>query len=1472
MRIVRKHKYFIHAFVFLLFPAFLLAQQSAAKSKAPELLLALGTGQSSGHIATLYIKNEAPESVRLQPATYYIPALRGFQSYVGSLDDVTTIGPDTVQSIPLYGYCTDVHRAPAPGGMAMSIADWILVSAASDSALTTLQPGPRVKPFSGVDREALSFSGTPKTNTEAPAICWPDNHQQIGVMINPDADAKSSAALIVMMVQQIEAQVPIMQSNSSLVTPYHGMPEAERLGVTQHAIWLSIGALTGKAYTLEDFTKSMNKLWREQAGDLPADEKMAGDQALEKTLPVIWQQFVTVAQAAGVIMPDPAAVNPSLDVKTTVVSPWNHLDLTSSSMKPHKLEPWIIWGPAGAAVLGGATAAILLSRDSSTTPKPTPKLVVRNDAVTMACDGEANVSPLVNDEGEGLFIKSVTPVNFATIQLDATGSSLQISNLGQAADFTISILIEDKYGQQATGTIAVTVQKPDIQAVNDTYSTPFGTPVNGQVLDNDQGENLSVLSYEQPAGGVLTIQPNGSMNFVPSPGFSGTTSANYTILGACGIQDEGKVSFEVDEPTCDTKAEFELSGASCGGFDGSAKVDITPEGDYTYQWSNGSTGSSVDEVKAGSYTVTVTDDNGCAQAFSVSIPENEAAYIREYDVNPANCLGSGGDIFLYIDGPDSSPLAIVATGPDGEHGIVRQPGPIHLGDQINILPGNWHIRVNGLEQAAHCVVELELEVEDTSSPIATVRDVITVFTGSTYQGNVLRNDQGLALKVVDFSQPEAGVLLLQTDGSFSYSAPADRTGEFLFTYQVIDACGQASQQESVIQVISDPCDFEVEFDVQATICGMALGAIQTSVYPEGDYSFYWSNGSTATALSELPRGKYELVVNPLGKDCPRSFMVVVPDSSFTFITDTITFPGTCQDGGNIRFTLESPSDAPVLLQISGPMGASLISLNPGTYNLDAIFPVPSGIYTFTAYQSASPTDCAQTLEIRVPDATPVMQLTPDTLATPFRTPVSGNVLDNDTGSGLKVISAFNIEGGTLRIEMSGGFTYNPHGNFSGQGQFMYIVQDACGRKDTGLVTIQVYSGTCSLTPEFEILPATCGSANGSIHIVIANEGSYTFAWSNGDTSNTASNLTAGNYQVAITSNVLGCMQSFERSVPSAPAHFIDDMDVVQPDCPETGDILLALTSTDTQLLRLDVKLGNTINSFLVPVDTVRLSDYMTVLPGKYTLRVRYAEGDSSCVDTTTAELIPSVGLAIATTAIIPASGPMSSDGSMTIAVTSKGVLPYQIFINDSYYGSIPFEMFSIFNLGAGKYRVRIRDATGCISNLLEVEIPVAPFALEGTFGLSVSEVSAAGKEQNNVPLPVFTAISGIWNQNFAGTSAQLIAQIQPFASHRANFWTSVGGVLSLSQSLRLAHSHWGPVSSQLSIGAGSSMVLDNETNPWASIQPYLHLQAQSQYQLKGRLIFRLQAQVLAWPGYWHPVIQGGVVIPIRLKSIYNRFK
>ena len=56
---------------------------------------------------------------------------------------------------------------------------------------------------------------------------------------------------------------------------------------------------------------------------------------------------------------------------------------------------------------------------------------------------------------------------------------------------------------------------------------------------------------------------------------------------------------------------------------------------------------------------------------------------------------------------------------------------------------------------------------------------------------------------------------------FSYSAPADHCGEFLFTYQVIDACGRSVSTGKCDQVISDPVILKLVL-MSTTICGMAL--------------------------------------------------------------------------------------------------------------------------------------------------------------------------------------------------------------------------------------------------------------------------------------------------------------------------------------------------------------------------------------------------------------------------------------------------------------------------------------------------------------------------------------------------------------------------------------------------------------------------------------------------------------------------
>lgn len=84
----------------------------------------------------------------------------------------------------------------------------------------------------------------------------------------------------------------------------------------------------------------------------------------------------------------------------------------------------------------------------------------------------------------------------------------------------------------------------------DAISTLTGVPVTIPVLANDtdpNGDALTLLGVPVSADGTVTVNPDGTIEFTPTPGFTGTTTITYTITDGNGGTDSGEVTVTVND-------------------------------------------------------------------------------------------------------------------------------------------------------------------------------------------------------------------------------------------------------------------------------------------------------------------------------------------------------------------------------------------------------------------------------------------------------------------------------------------------------------------------------------------------------------------------------------------------------------------------------------------------------------------------------------------------------------------------------------------------------------------------------------------------------------------------------------------------------------------------------------------------------------------------------------------------------------
>jgi VCBS repeat-containing protein len=193
-------------------------------------------------------------------------------------------------------------------------------------------------------------------------------------------------------------------------------------------------------------------------------------------------------------------------------------------------------------------------------------LSARNDSYTVTESTDRDLSTLdisapgvlgndVDPDGDSLSARVVEAPTNGTLQLAANGSLSYTPEPGFTGPDTFRYEASDgSLSDTATVTIAVTRETDALVAVNDTYTTTEGQPLQitaPGVLENDSapsGDTLTTTLLSGPTNGTLSLNANGSFTYTPDPGFTGTDAFVYNATDG-SLNDTATAIITVTETT-----------------------------------------------------------------------------------------------------------------------------------------------------------------------------------------------------------------------------------------------------------------------------------------------------------------------------------------------------------------------------------------------------------------------------------------------------------------------------------------------------------------------------------------------------------------------------------------------------------------------------------------------------------------------------------------------------------------------------------------------------------------------------------------------------------------------------------------------------------------------------------------------------------------------------------------------------------
>ncbi|MBN4066147.1 SprB repeat-containing protein, partial [Candidatus Amoebophilus asiaticus] len=503
----------------------------------------------------------------------------------------------------------------------------------------------------------------------------------------------------------------------------------------------------------------------------------------------------------------------------------------------------------------------------------TPLTAQTNVSCNGSCDGTASIS------GSG-----GTPAYTYSWSTGATTTSITSLCPG-----TYYVTITD--ANQCTVSTSVTISEPVVLSV---AMGSTDVSCNGG-SDGTAGATAS--------GGTLPYTYTWS-NSATTANISGLTIGTYMVT----VQDANNClvidSITVNEPTI-LGVNITSTNVSCnGGSDGTAKASAfggTPA--YTYNWTTGATSDSIGGLAAGTYTVTVTDANGCQTIESIIITQPA---IIGLSMTKSDVTCNGGN-----DGQAS--VAVVGGFPAYTYqwssgGTAPLESSLSAGTYtVTVIDANGCIAIDSIVINEPTPITLFMSSDDANcgqtdgKARVSASGGTTPYTYSWSNGATTANNNGVA------------------------------TGTYTVT--VTDNNGCIAIDSVIVNDLPGPT-VVITDSVDVSCNGNNDGTATVSAYGgTTPYIYLWSNSATTVTISSLSPGIYTATVTD-ANGCVGTASVTINEPAVLIITMGKT-DASCNSGndGTASATVSGGTNPYTYNWSNGGTGSSISNLIAGTYTV-----------------------------------------------------------------------------------------------------------------------------------------------------------------------------------------------------------------------------------------------------------------------------------------------------------------------------------------------------------------------------------------------------------------------------------------------------------------------------------------------------------------------------------------------------------